>query len=114
MWLIAVMLLLMLPVTMAALVWLVVAAWHALDALLQGIVGALRYTWRAAIWAVCMTIRAVGLARYAARLLRDWHYTGSTWAGQYLQASWLAWTNMARRRYVAGQLRRLRRQRAHK
>lgn len=107
MWLIALMLLLMLPITCAALVWLLVAAWRFLEALLQGIVGAVRLTWRAARWSL-RTGRAV------ATRLRDWHHAGSTWSGQYLQSAWLAWSNMARRRYIAGQLRRLRRDRAHK
>lgn len=104
MWLIALMLLLMVPMAFAALVFLVVAAWRALDALLQGTIGAVRITWRAAIWAV-RTGRATALR------LREWHYVGSTWAGQYLQTSWLAWAAMARRRYIAGQLKRLRHKR---
>lgn len=107
MWLIALMLLLMLPMTAAALVFLAVAAWRCLDALLQGTIGAVRITWRAACW-------AVRTGRVTALRLREWHDAGSTWAGQYLQTSYLAWSSMLRRRYIAGQLRRLRRERVHK
>lgn len=114
MWLIVLMFLLMLPMTLAALVYLVVAVWRALDALLQGTVGAGRLTWRAAVWAARATVRGTRTAQRGAQRLRDWHHAGTTWSGQYLQASWLAWSNMARRRYVAGQLRRMRRERAHK
>lgn len=111
MWLIALMLLLMVPMVAAALVYLLVAVWRCLDALLQGTIGAVRFTWRAAVWSYRASRWTLRTGRLVALRLRDWHYAGSTWAGQYLQASWLAWANMARRRYVAGQLRRLRRER---
>lgn len=107
MWLIALMLLLMVPMVCAALVYLLVAAWRCLDALLQGTISAVRMTWRAARW----SLRS---GRRVATCLRDWHHVGSMWAGQVLQTHWLAWSNMARRRYIAGQLRRLRRQRVQK
>ena len=113
MWLIAIMILLMLPMTAAAIVYLVTAAWRMLDALLQGTIGAVRFTWRASVWTARRTGRATHLAQRGAHRLRHWHYAGTTWAGQYLESSWRAWANMARRRYVAGQLRRLRRQRHH-
>lgn len=113
MWLIALMLLLMLPMAAAALVFLVVALWRALDALLQGTIGAARLTWRAAGWTVRMIVRATRVARRGAQRLREWHNTGTTWAGQYLESSWRAWANMTRRRYIAGQLRRLRKDRHH-
>lgn len=111
MWLIALMLLLMVPMVLASLVYLLSAAWRTLDALLQGAIGAVRLAWRAAAWSVRATVRLTGLAQRGARRLRDGHHIGTTWAGQYLQASWLAWSNMARRRYIAGQLRRMRRDR---
>lgn len=115
MWLlIGVTCLLMAPIVCAALVYLIVAAWRALDALLQGTIGALRFTWNVGAWlwrAAAWTLRT---GRRAAYRVRDWHHTGSTWAGQYLQTSWLAWSSMLRRRYIAGQLRRLRRERVHK
>lgn len=114
MWLIALMLLLMVPMALAALVYLVTAMWRMLDALLQGTIGAVRLTGRASIWAVRMTYRMTLLASRGAHRLRNWHHAGSTWSGQYLQSAWLAWANTARRRYIAGQLRRLRRQRVHK
>lgn len=111
MWLIALMLLLMVPMVLASVVYLLVAVWSALDALLQGTIGAGRLTWRAAVWAARATVRGTRTAQRGAQRLRDWHHAGTTWSGQYLQASWLAWSNMARRRYVAGQLRRMRRER---
>lgn len=111
MWLIALMLLLMLPITAAALVYLLNAAWRLLDALLQGTIGALRLTWRATVWAARASGQVVRMLHLAAVRLRDGHYAGSTWAGQYLQSCWLAWSNMVRRRYIAGQLRRRRRER---
>ena len=115
MWfLIAVTCLLMLPMALAAVVYLITAAWRATDALLQGTIGAVRITWRATQWtwrATCWTLRK---GRSVAVQLRDWHHTGSTWAGQVLETHWLAWSNMARRRYIASQLRRMRRQRVHK
>lgn len=114
MWLIALMLLLMVPMVLAAVVYLLVAAWRFLEALLQGMVGALRLTWRVGVWTARTAMATARWARRTAYHLRDWHYTGSTWAGQYLQTNWLAWANMARRRYIAGQLRRLRRDRVHK
>lgn len=113
MWLIALMLLLMVPMVLASLVYLLSAAWHLLDALLQGTVGAVRMTWRASVWTARMTYRLTLLASRGAHRLRNWHHAGSTWSGQYLQSAWLAWSNMARRRYVAGQLRRMRRDRHH-
>lgn len=114
MWLIALMLLLMVPMVAASLVYLLVALWRCLDALLQGTIGAVRITWRAACWTIRAGTWALHSGCSLARRLRQWHDNGSTWAGQYLLASWLAWSNMARRRYVAGQLRRLRRERVHK
>lgn len=114
MWLIAIMLLLMVPMAFAALVWLLVAAWRALDALLQGIIGAVQLTWLAMAGTVRAILRLARGTRRAAVYLRNWHHGGSTWAGQYLQTSYLAWSSMLQRRYVAGQLRRLRRQRVHK
>lgn len=111
MWLIALMLLLMLPMTAAALVFLVVALWRALDALLQGTIGAVRLTWRAAVWIVGAGTWALHKGCSSAHHLRRWHEGGSTWAGQYLLASWHTWSNVLRRRYIAGQLRRLRRAR---
>lgn len=114
MWLIALMLLLMVPMVFAALVYLLVALWRTLDALLQGTVGAVRFMWRAAVWLVRASLCAAQLSRRGAMWLREWHHLGSTWAGQYLESSWRAWANMLRRRYVAGQLRRLRRERVHK
>lgn len=114
MWLIALMLLLMVPLVCAALVYLLVALWRALDALVQGTIGAVRIAWRAVVWLMRASLCAAQLARRGVLWLREWHYLGSTWAGQYLQASYLAWSNMLRRRYVAGQLRRLRRERVHK
>lgn len=114
MWLIALMLLLMLPMACAALVFLFASVWRFLEALLQGIVGALRLTWQTLVGSYRAALWTLRTGRLVALRLRDWHYTGSTWAGQYLQAAWLAWSNMARRRYIAGQLRRLRRDRVHK
>ena len=114
MWLIALMLLLMVPMVAASLVYLLVALWHCLDALLQGTLGAVRITWRAACWAVRASARMTRAGHRSALWLREWHDTGSTWAGQYLQTSYLAWSSMLRRRYIAGQLRRLRRERVHK
>jgi len=114
MWLIAIMLLLMLPMAVAAVVYLVVATWRVLDALLQGTIGAIRLTWRAVVWTYRAGIWALRKGRSTAYRLRHWHAIGSTWAGQYLLASWFAWSEMLRRRYVAGQLRRLRRDRVHK
>jgi len=114
MWLIALMLLLMVPMAVAALVYLVAAAWRLLEALLQGTIGAVRFMWRATVWTYRAGIWSLRKGRGLAYRLRCWHDIGSTWAGQYLLASWLAWSNMLRRRYVAGQLRRLRRERAHK
>lgn len=113
MWLIALMLLLMVPMVAASIVYLLSATWRLLEALLQGTVGAVCITWRASVWTVRMTIRATGLAQRGARRLRAWHHSGTTWSGQYLESSWRAWSNMARRRYVAGQLRRMRRDRHH-
>lgn len=113
MWLIALMLLLMVPMALAALVYLVTAVWRCIEALLQGTVAAVRLTWRAAVWSVRMTARATQAAQRGAQRLRDWHHLGTTWSGQYLESSWRAWANMTRRRYIAGQLRRLRRQRHH-
>lgn len=104
MWLIVLMLLLMVPMVAASVVYLLVALWRCLDALLQGTISAVRLTWRAARW-------SLRTGRTVATRLRDWHHAGSTWSGQYLQSAWLAWSNMARRRYIAGQLRRLRRER---
>lgn len=111
MWLIALMLLLMVPMVLAALVYLLVALWRCLDALLQGTIGAVRITWRAACWAVRTAVRATHAGHYCALRLREWYHLGSTWAGQYLHTSYLAWSSMLRRRYIAGQLRRLRRER---
>lgn len=111
MWLIALMFLLMLPMAAAALVYLAVAVWRFFDALLQGTIGAMRITWRASVWTVRMTVQATRLAQRGAQRLRDGHHTGTTWAGQYLQSCWLAGSNMIRRRYTAGQLRRMRRAR---
>ena len=113
MWLIALMLLLMVPMVFAAVVFLVVSLWRAMEALLQGTVAALCLTWRAAVWTVRMIVRATRLAQRGAQRLRDWHHLGTTWSGQYLESSCRAWANMTRRRYIAGQLRRLRRQRHH-
>lgn len=114
MWLIVLMCLLMIPVTFAALVYLLVVVWRVLDGLLQGTLGALRLVWRLTLWTGRAGVRALHFGCSGLSRLRDWHASGSTWAGQYLLASWLAWSNTMRRRYVAGQLRRLRRLRAHK
>jgi len=113
MWLIALMILLMVPMTFAALVYLLVAAWRALDALLQGTIGAVRFTWRMGVWSARMIVLGTRTAQRGAQRLQNWHHAGTTWSGQYLQASWLAWSNLLRRRYIAGQLRHLRRRRAH-
>lgn len=102
-------LLCLLPMVIAAVVYLITAAWRAAEALLQGTAGALRLSWRAGVglWrTACWTLRT---GRLVALRLRDWHDVGSTWAGQFLQSCWFAWSNTARRRYIAGQLRRLRR-----
>lgn len=111
MWLIVLMLLLMVPMVAASVVYLLVALWRCLDALLQGTIGAVRITWRAGVglWRVMRWMLRTG--RRIALQLRDWHDVGSTWAGQFLQSCWFAWSNTARRRYIAGQLRRLRRAR---
>lgn len=114
MWLIAIMCLLMVPVAFAALVWLLVAAWRALDALLRGTIDAVCITWRVMAWTLRVAVRAARSAHAGALHLRQWHAIGSTWAGQYLQTSCLAWSSMLQRRYIASQLRRMRRtRRAH-
>lgn len=104
-------LLLMLPMAFAAVVYLLASAVRFVEALARGTAGALRKTWAAAVWAYRAARWALHKGCSLALRLRDWHHAGSTWAGQFLQASWLAWSNAARRRYIAGALRRRRRER---
>lgn len=80
--------------------WLVGAVWRLLDALVQGVVGGITYTFAIA-FGTWEALRATG----------RWLMRTDTTFGQRLHAVWWSYSYWIKRRYIASQLRQWRRER---
>lgn len=94
----ALMLLCLVPMAFASVVWLFVALWRFLDALLQGTIGAVRLLYR-------VTRLAARGAWVVACHLHAWHAAGTAWAGRWLRSFWSTYSYVFTRRFIASQLR---------